>query len=212
MCLWEHAGCVKHYLYVTGSPVFCIWLFYSGTKPTGTEINQRPTDWQLLVRPCVIPLKVTTTAEKTISPRSTEILMTLLNPRFELLHLVYNKGEWGVGTERRKRREERGERNSSAKMESSKSTKRERSGGEEGGRLKPYQENRNTLVGNVQDYWTIINNLVSVGFIFLQISVPEELNGTLRYRIAAVLLRFWTSEQGDLRTSPSFSFHLPLIK
>lgn len=84
------------------------------------------------MRPCVIPLKVTTTAEKTISPRSTEILMTLLNPRFELLHLVYNKGEWGVGTERRKRREERGERNSSAKMESSKSTKRERSGGEGG--------------------------------------------------------------------------------
>lgn len=28
-------------------------------------------------------------------------------------------------------------------------------------------ENRNTLVGDVQDYWTIINNLVSVGFIFL---------------------------------------------
>ena len=29
------------------------------------------------------------------------------------------------------------------------------------------RENRNTLVGDVQDYWTIINNLVSVGFIFL---------------------------------------------
>lgn len=26
-----------------------------------------------------------------------------------------------------------------------------------------------------------------------------------------MLLRFWTSEQGDLRASPSFSFHLPLI-
>lgn len=27
------------YLYVTGSPAFCTWLFYSETKPAGTEIN-----------------------------------------------------------------------------------------------------------------------------------------------------------------------------
>ena len=63
-CEYRNVWSIKAYLCVVGSPASCTWLVYSGTKPAGTEINQSPLDWQLLVRACVIPLKVTTTAEK----------------------------------------------------------------------------------------------------------------------------------------------------
>ena len=40
----------------------------------------------------------------------------------------------------------------------------------------------------MQGYWTIINNLVSGGFIFLWISVPEELNGLLLLLLEVVVV------------------------
>lgn len=55
--------------------------------------------------------------------------------------------------------EHREERDDGAKRGRSKSRKRRA--------FKSSQDNRISLVGNVQDCWTIINNLVGAGFIFL---------------------------------------------